>query len=147
MRRKSTTNRLSAGAAAALLWLLAPLCAAQLPGEVQVQVQAEPTGPLVEAYRPAETPSLQGAGSMSGLDVDLTVPGLPVVKVHFHQSEDPVQVGDGGRLSIIWNLPPQLPWNAEEKLDLGVEHQYWRNRGGKEEVSESATRIMLRLNF
>lgn len=145
MRRTSTTNRLTAGAAAILLWLLAPLCSAQLPGEVQVQ--AEPPGPLVETYRGAETPSLQGLGSAGGLDVDLTVPGLPVVKVYFHQSKDPVQVGDGGRLSIIWNLPPQLPWNAQEKLDLGVEHQYWRNRGGKEEVSESATRIMLRLNF
>lgn len=53
-----------------------------------------------------------------------------------------------GRIVNAWVLAqPQIRWNASERISLGIEYQYWRNKLGDADTDESALQLLLVWKF
>jgi len=112
-----------------------------------------------------------------GISVDLDIPGFSMFKLNMVKRDDPHLKGKSEQMSMIWNYPfklfgnsflfegfmdivsnegatpaslhtqPQLVWKPMQKLNVGIEYQYWSNKNGRKGFTESVLQGMVRWNF
>lgn len=113
---------------------------------------------------------------MVGLSLDWRIPGFRFVKTTVQYRDDPKLAGNGFQATLAWNAhfgsrdqwsfegfadytgaegdarphlhsQPQLLYHASERVAIGVEYQYWRNRLGIDGLHERCPQLMLRWKF
>ncbi len=114
---------------------------------------------------------------LGGISFGLDLPGFRFFNLHLFNRNDPTLEGHTQQITFAWNLPfsmarqnfsvggfidasgsegvnantliaqPQLLWELNERIFLGVEYLYWHNKGGRAGFNESAWQGVFRVNF
>ncbi len=121
--------------------------------------------------------AVEKAVFLGGLSVDLALPGFRFFKVHLFNRNDPTLTGHTQQLTLAWNLPftfwnnnfafqgffdytgseatsasnyqgqPQLLWEMNDRVFLGLEYLYWHNKTGRAGFNESALQGVFKVIF
>lgn len=121
--------------------------------------------------------AVEKAVFLGGLSVDLAFPGFRFFKVHLFNRNDPTLTGHTQQLTLAWNLPftfwnnnfsfqgffdytgreatsasnyqgqPQLLWEMNDRVSLGLEYLYWHNKTGRAGFNESAMQGVFKVIF
>ncbi len=114
---------------------------------------------------------------LAGLSVDLAIPGFSFFKLQLFNRKDPKLAGHTQQMTIAWSFPftlwnnnfsiggffdytgsegtsasnyqtqPQLMWELNDRLFIGLEYLYWHNKTGRAGFNESAMQGVVKINF
>lgn len=121
--------------------------------------------------------NVEKATYLAGLSVDLAVPGFRFFKVHVFNRNDPTITGHTQQMTIAWNYSfrfwnknfsfegfydytgsegssasnyqaqPQLLWLLHDRVSIGLEYLYWKNKTGRAGFNESAMQAVFKINI
>lgn len=114
---------------------------------------------------------------LGGLSLALDLPGFRFFNMHVFNRNDPTITGHTQQMTFAWNFPfrlgqqnfsvggfldfvggeganasgyhgqPQLLWELNEQVHVGLEYLYWHNRAGRAGFNESALQAVFKVNF
>ncbi len=120
---------------------------------------------------------VEKASFLAGPSVDLDIPGFRFFKLHLMNRNDPTLAGHTQQITMAWNFPftlgrhsfsfegfydivgkegrassqyhgqPQLIWYLHDKVSVGIEYMYWKNKTGRSGFNESALQGMIKYTF
>ena len=114
---------------------------------------------------------------LGGISFELAMPGFRFFNMHLFNRNDPTLPGHTEQITFSWNLPfslwqqnfsiggfldltgsegsnassyqgqPQLLWELNDRVFVGLEYLYWHNKAGRAGFNESAMQGVFRINF